>query len=274
MVVRWANEGHLLAVGTKQGKLQLWDVANRRQLKTWQLPDSAIQSIAFSPDSTRLALEGRDRSLTLGTSVAEKCSGARPTQMGQRLWPSRIGGSRGLSSRRMEPRLCASAVFGMPAMASRKKRSARSDLRPFKGLRRPLYGLGRSSSSHRDTRRGTNVRPVWCHADEVQPRRKYLGVTRALFGQGATLLALEGDDHIQLAPLGWCFAIDFSAPTGDIAVSAKGQSIQLFNPRGDATRELSTPGVENCSLSFSADGRYLAAVGANDRVRIWAMDGK
>ena len=63
--VCFSPDGSLLATGTDNGEVYLWNISNPHQI-TLSLPlqgdhDSSILTICFSPDGSRLAFQGRDK---------------------------------------------------------------------------------------------------------------------------------------------------------------------------------------------------------------------
>ena len=56
--VAWSPDGSMLAAMTWYPAVELWDVARRQRTAVIELPDETIRDLAWSPDSTRIAATG------------------------------------------------------------------------------------------------------------------------------------------------------------------------------------------------------------------------
>lgn len=56
----FSNDSQKLAIGTRSGKLMIWDVDKKVLLESWQAHTTAISSVAWSPDNRYLASGGND----------------------------------------------------------------------------------------------------------------------------------------------------------------------------------------------------------------------
>jgi WD40 repeat protein/serine/threonine protein kinase len=65
-------DGHLLATGSNEGFVELWDFDSGQLLDTFRGHVGAVEHIAFSPDSNRLASVGVDGSLRMWDTNAER----------------------------------------------------------------------------------------------------------------------------------------------------------------------------------------------------------
>src|SRR5204862_4898543 len=53
--IAWSPDGTTLAIGRRDGRVVLWDVARDTTTKPWRLtPDGWAAQVALSPDNTRL----------------------------------------------------------------------------------------------------------------------------------------------------------------------------------------------------------------------------
>jgi WD40 repeat protein/Flp pilus assembly protein TadD len=64
-VVDFSPDGTLLAVGTKDGIIKLWEVADGSEIRTFAGHSGQIKSVAFSPDGTLLASGSADKTVKL-----------------------------------------------------------------------------------------------------------------------------------------------------------------------------------------------------------------
>jgi len=56
----WSPDGRLLASGSRERLLRIWDVASERELRTFDVYDGPIKSLAFSPNGQWLATGAND----------------------------------------------------------------------------------------------------------------------------------------------------------------------------------------------------------------------
>lgn len=83
--VAWSPDGHLLAVGTLNGEVWIWDADNRSLLTKLAPHKMFVIGLAFSPDGQRLATGGSDQFLTLWT-VQDWRMEARLLGHGNGIW--------------------------------------------------------------------------------------------------------------------------------------------------------------------------------------------
>ena len=66
--VAFSPDGKTLAMASREGNVQLWDVATGKLLETLKGHSSAVLAVAFSPDGRTLASGGRTRRSASGMS--------------------------------------------------------------------------------------------------------------------------------------------------------------------------------------------------------------
>ena len=59
--IQWSNQGHLLAVGTNSGLLQIWDTTKNKIIKTLSGHDGRICAVAWN--NSFLSTGSRDRNI-------------------------------------------------------------------------------------------------------------------------------------------------------------------------------------------------------------------
>jgi WD40 repeat protein len=69
-------DGTLLATGTRDGAIRLWEASNQRSLTRWQAHEKAVTALAFFPDSRGLLTSGADR--TVGRWLVRESSVPQP----------------------------------------------------------------------------------------------------------------------------------------------------------------------------------------------------
>jgi WD40 repeat protein len=85
--VAFSPDGGTLALGSDDGKVQLWDVADRAVRAVLKAHVDVVRSIAFSPDGARLVSSGQDREIMLwdvihGAAIRSLgYSGSNPVQV-------------------------------------------------------------------------------------------------------------------------------------------------------------------------------------------------
>jgi WD40 repeat protein len=65
MCVTFSPDGKLLAWGTIDGKIELWDAGGKRRISVLRGHDGAVVSVAFSPGGKKLASVGNDSTVRI-----------------------------------------------------------------------------------------------------------------------------------------------------------------------------------------------------------------
>ncbi len=82
MSVAFAPDGRMLASGSNDSTIKLWDVASGREVRTLSGHTSDVWSVAFSPDGRTLASGSRDKTIKLW----DVASGQLIRSLERRLW--------------------------------------------------------------------------------------------------------------------------------------------------------------------------------------------
>jgi WD40 repeat protein len=65
MTLAFSPVGRMLAWGTIDGRIELWDAAVNRRISVFRGHSKAVVSLAFSPDSKTLASGGNDTTVRI-----------------------------------------------------------------------------------------------------------------------------------------------------------------------------------------------------------------
>jgi WD40 repeat protein len=109
---------------------------------------------------------------------------------------------------------------------------------------------------------------------ELSPDGKLIAIGDSLSNGGAVLRRLPSGAKV--APLfmgrAWVFGVAFSPDSKYLALCGQKNEVLVIDTQTlEEKLLLPTPGLENYWVGFSPDGKTLAAVGVNEKVRLWSF---
>jgi hypothetical protein len=112
-------DGRALATGSKDGTVQVWEVASGQQVLSFSGHEADVNCLAFAPDGRSLASGSRDFTILLWDATVPESH--RPTKQWQGLW-DRLAGKDAADARL--------ALWEMVRVPGKSVESLRSRLRP------------------------------------------------------------------------------------------------------------------------------------------------
>jgi WD40 repeat protein len=229
------GDGAVLAIGSAEGRLTLWDTATAAPLRSWEAHPGGVRAVAFSPDGKTVASGGADRRAVLwdgttgkklrdlpGPAAAVRAVAVSPDGR----WVA-IGGADGrvlLSPTNGEPAKLLDALGGTPV----------ADLAFSPDGSRLAGGFLDGTIRLWDVETRTLKQNVSGHAGRVQ------GLA---FSPDGNLLAFAG---------GWNAVVLWESVTGALV----------------RTLPTDRPAAVHC-LAFRPDGREVAAAASDGSVLLW-----
>jgi serine/threonine protein kinase len=256
-----SGDGQYLAVGcseegpnnsqTGKGEVSVYEVIGHRRLR--QMPLAApVRSVAFSPDSLRLAMVSSGGKRFEGSLVEVRVIASNQLQI-QRTYPGSQLTTLAYSSDQKHLMLAGSD--GVVRVVREQD--------------------GRDIVTHPVAFRGIRGRGGW-HARLVPlgPDRDRLALVRPNGGQIVILQDLNVGGPVDLGKPDRAitfYALAYDAKHETLAAAASDQSIQLWNVGFPIHLKQVLRGHEGAvtGVSFSSDGQRLASCGADGTVRIW-----
>ena len=239
----FSPDGRLLAAGSRDGKLRVWEIAARKLLPGYPVEAhrKGVNQVAFSPDGSLIASGGNDGMARLWDVETYK----RVSQM--------IGGSYAIPAVAFTPDGVGLAIVNAEVIRFRDVKTGRF----IRTLRsdRSIYAITFNpdgqilASSHND-----NTISLW----DVEKER--------------VLITLDGHAGVVDTPSALIWQVAFS-PDGDLLASAGGDAtLRLWNvATGDLLATLHGHTKAVTSVAFNPDGRSLASGGLDGTVILWEI---
>ncbi len=280
--VAFSPNGRYLAMGSFNGEIRVWQVANTKQLYTFAEHSGWVWSIAFSPDSTLLASGSNDRTMKLWDVSKTESRGCISTFEGHTHWVKAVAFSPDGSTLASGSNDRTIKLWNIASGRQRVSLEGHAGSVSSVAFSPDGAILASGSEDHSiklwdvENLAGNSLpTTLYGHTDSVQ------AVT---FSPDGAILASGSEDHsIKLWDVGKgrcthtlqghsrrVLTIAF-APRGDMLASGSAdQSSKLWNiGTGQCQKTLQGHAGTIWSVAFHPDGKELVTGGDDQTVRLW-----
>jgi WD40 repeat protein len=233
--VTFSPDGKILASGSRDNTVKLWDVATGAELRTLEGHSDYVNSVAISPDGKTLASGSRDSTVKLW----DVATGTAMRTLG-------IGHSWRINSIAFSPDGNTLASAGEDKTVKLWDVATGAELRPLKGHSDYVNSVAFSSDGKTLASAGQDKTvKLWDVAT------------------GAQLHTLKGHSNFVLT-------VAFSSDGKTLASGSRDSTVKLWDVvTGAELRTLKGHSDYVNSVSFSPDGRTLASAGEDKTVKLW-----
>jgi WD40 repeat protein len=280
---------HILATGSDDRTIQLWDIVAKRCLKTLAGHTEAVLSICSHPDGSMLASWSRDRTIRLWDVETGQCS-----RILQEADSSSSLSTGSTASLQFSPDGSMLATGGSNQSLKLWDTQTGQCLRTWQGYTNPISSIcftaeGQllASGSHDRqirlwNREGQLLKTLQGHTDEIYT---ITATSTALGGAGGILASTSADQTIRLwdVETGQCVKVlqdhtdrvwtaAFSPNRQLLASGSADQTIRLWDVEtGQCVKVLQDHMSQVFSVCFSPDNQLLVSSSADQTIKLWSV---